>query len=175
MQQKTPHLIDVLHFKTSSFPLSHKKLLLPKVDKAGVNHTTQRESHSFSAKVSEMNSSYNRKWRHVGKALSAIKNQRFILTPKTLISEWFGVTHKFPPQMSEEVKRPGVRRPTTLSLLKACAAALIWISYRFQLYQVQMSLLRPKASPTKLWHESASLKQLPHHFGVDTKGLWIQK
>lgn len=38
-----------------------------------------------------------------------------------------------------------------------------------------MPLLRPKGSPTKLWHESGSLKQLPHHFGLDTKGLWIQK
>lgn len=94
---------------------------------------------------------------------------------KLLISEWCGVTHKFSPQISQEGERPGVRRPTTLSLLKACAVAFIWIAYSFQPYSVQMSLLRPKGSPTKLWHESDSLKQLPHHFGLDTKGLWIQK
>lgn len=34
-----------------------------------------------------------------------------------------------------------------------------------------MSLLRPKGSPTKLWHESDSLQQLPHRFSLDTKGL----
>lgn len=37
VQQKMPHIIDVLHFKTSSYPLFHKRLVLPNLDKAGMN------------------------------------------------------------------------------------------------------------------------------------------
>ena len=52
------------------------------------------------------------------------------------------------------------------------------MAYSFQLYVVQMLLLRPKGSPTKFWHKSHRLKQpvkLLHQLGLRKKGLWIQK